>query len=65
MSSYDHLRTPFEQILKTGDSAKVDLMVDTPLKRGEYYLEVDMVKEKVAWFKDKGSKTILIPLTTN
>lgn len=63
--SYDHIRTPFDQILRTGDLAKVDLMVDIPIERGKYYLEVDIVKEKVAWFKDKGSKTILIPLTIN
>jgi hypothetical protein len=43
----------------------VDLMVNAPSKKGEYYIEVDIVKEKVAWFKNKDSKTILIPLSIN
>jgi hypothetical protein len=42
-----------------------DLMVRAPSPKGEYYVEVDIVKEKVTWFKNKGSKTVLIPLSVN
>ena len=52
-------------MIGTDDSVMVDLMVDAPSKKGDYYLEVDIVKEKVTWFKNKGSKTILIPLSIN
>ena len=65
MMEYDNIRTPFNKRIGTDESVMVDLMVNAPAKKGEYYLEVDMVKEKVAWFKNRGSKTILIPLSVN
>jgi len=65
MVEYDNIRTSFNKRMGTDESAMVDLMVNAPSKKGEYYLEVDIVKGKVAWFKNKGSKTILIPLSIN
>jgi membrane protease YdiL (CAAX protease family) len=65
MMEYDNIRTSFNRKIETDESVMVDLMVNAPPKKGEYYLEVDMVKEKVAWFKNKGSKTICIPLSIN
>jgi hypothetical protein len=65
MVQQDNIRTSFNKRIGTDESARVDLMVNAPSKKGEYYLEVDMVKEKVAWFKNKGSKTIRIPLSIN
>ena len=63
MMEYDNIRTSFNKRIGTDESVRVDLRVNAPSKTGEYYLEVDIVKEKVAWFKNKGSKTILIPLS--
>jgi hypothetical protein len=63
MVEYDNIRTSFHKTIETDVSVFVDLMVNAPSKKGDYYLEVDMVKEKVAWFKSKGSKTMLIPLS--
>jgi hypothetical protein len=65
MVEHDNIRTSFNKGIGTDESVMVNLMVNTPSKKGEYYLEVDMVKEKVAWFKNKGSKTICIPLSIN
>jgi len=65
MVQQDNIRTSFNKRIGTDESVRVDLMVNAPSKKGEYYLEVDMVKEKVAWFKNKGSKTICIPLSIN
>jgi hypothetical protein len=65
MVERDNIRTPFPMIMRTDDSALVDLSVHSPAKKGEYYLEVDVVKEMVVWFKDKGSKTIFIPLSVD
>ena len=62
---YDNIRTLFNKKIGTDESVMVDLMVKAPSKKGEYYLEVDIVKEKVAWFKNKGSKTALISLSIN
>jgi hypothetical protein len=65
MVEHDNIRTSFNKRIGTDESVKVDLMVDVPSEKGEYYLEVDIVKEKIAWFKNKGSKTIRIPLSIN
>jgi hypothetical protein len=65
MVEYDNIRTPFNKRIGMDESVMVDLMVNAPSKKGEYYIEVDIVKEKVAWFKNKGSKTIRIPLSIN
>jgi hypothetical protein len=62
MSEFENPRTLLETALRTGDSETVDLSAVAPSKPGKYYLEVDVVKEKVAWFKDRGSKTIRVPL---
>jgi hypothetical protein len=63
MLKYDNVRTPLPLTMRKDDSAFVDVTVYAPSKTEEYYLEVDVVKEKVTWFKKKGSKPILIPLS--
>jgi hypothetical protein len=65
MLEYDNIRTSFNKKIETDESMMVNLVVNSPSKKGEYYLEVDIVKEKVSWFKNKGSKTICIPLSIN
>jgi len=65
MMVYENNRTFFDKVMRAEDSARVDLIVFTPPKKGEYTLEVDVVKEKISWFKDKGTKTKRIPLTVN
>ena len=65
MMVYENNRTSFDKVMRSEDSARVDLIVYTPPKKGEYTLEVDVVKEKISWFKDKGTKTKRIPLTVN
>ena len=63
MVQYDNLRTPFPKVIRADESATVDLMIHAPPERGEYYLEVDIVKEKIRWFKSRDSKTVLIYLS--
>lgn len=43
--------------LAPGASASVTLQVTAPDEPGEYILELDMVQEQVAWFRDKGART--------
>jgi hypothetical protein len=62
---YDNVRTPFREKIQTNESTTVDLLVHVPGEKGDYYLEVDIVKEKVRWFKERGSKTVLIPISVN
>jgi hypothetical protein len=59
---YDNVRTPFSGKIRTDESTTINLIIHTPQEKGEYYLEVDIVKENVRWFKDRGSKTVFIPL---
>ncbi|MCM3871104.1 MAG: DUF916 domain-containing protein [Pyrinomonadaceae bacterium] len=43
--------------LKPGEEVEVPLQITAPKDPGEYILEVDMLQEQVAWFRDKGSAT--------
>lgn len=49
--------------LKSGEAADMTLQVTAPKDPGEYSLEVDMVQEQVAWFKEKGSPTAIAKVT--
>ena len=42
--------------LKPMEEVELSLIVNTPRKPGDYVLELDLVQEAVAWFKDKGSE---------
>ena len=64
MLAFENIRTPFSKAIDPGGATVVNLLVNVPPEAGEYCLEVDIVKEGVAWFKDKGSRTALIPLST-
>ena len=45
-------------------SAEVELrlIVTLPPTGGDYVLELDMVQEGVAWFKDRGSRAVTVPV---
>jgi len=45
MMEYDNIRTSFNKRIGTDESVRVDLRVNAPSKTGEYYLEVDIVKD--------------------
>lgn len=49
--------------LKPGEETEVPLTVTAPKEPGEYFLEVDLVQEQVAWFSDKGSPTARAKVT--
>jgi hypothetical protein len=50
-------RTALPRDLWPGESVTVELSIKAPVKPGEYVLEIDLVQEDVAFFKDKGSST--------
>ncbi|MEP9389424.1 CPBP family intramembrane glutamic endopeptidase [Mesorhizobium sp. KR9-304] len=66
--SWNNPMTPFETTVKPGETATVDIVVNSPLDGEQYYAEVDVVKQqvsgsrKVTLFKYKGSKSVLVPL---
>ncbi|MFC3771469.1 hypothetical protein [Paenibacillus sp. GCM10012303] len=56
MILFDNIRTDVTTI-KPGEVKDIPLKVIVPESQGDYYVEVDMVEENVAWFKDRGNKT--------
>jgi hypothetical protein len=50
-------RSTLPRDLWPGESTKVQLTVTAPATPGDYVLELDLVQEGVAFFKDKGSQT--------
>ena len=50
----ERLAQPFS--IGPGQEAEVVYAIIAPSKAGEYVVEIDMVQEMVAWFKDKGSQ---------
>lgn len=46
--------------LGPGQSVELPLTITAPLMAGEYILEIDAVQEGVAWFSERGSKTLRI-----
>ncbi len=59
----DDGRTQFRNDIHPGDEVELTLTVAAPRTPGAYLLELDMVQEGVAWFKDKGSQSCLVPVT--
>jgi hypothetical protein len=44
--------------LGPGEEVELPLVVTAPARPGEYQLELDMVQEQVAWFREKGSQPL-------
>lgn len=53
----DDGRTGLPVDLGPGEAVALDLKVTAPAKAGDYFLELDLVQEAVAWFKERGSPT--------
>jgi len=62
---WDNPRSAFNPSLPPGREQLVKLAVIAPEKTGTYRLEVDVVWEGVAWFKDKGNRTSTVSLMVN
>lgn len=51
-----------QQDLAPGEEVELPLVITAPPKPGEYTLELDMLQEQVAWFKEKGSETYKVKI---
>jgi hypothetical protein len=60
---WDNPRSHFYPVLSPGAEQLVDVGVVAPEAEGTYTLELDMVWEGIAWFKDKGNRTSTVTLT--
>jgi hypothetical protein len=61
---YDNPRTPLPGVVSPGRTVELSLRVKAPLERGDYRVEFDLVREGIAWFKDTGGDTLVLPLTS-
>jgi hypothetical protein len=62
MKQINDTRTELTHDLKPGEEIALSITVTAPAEPGDYLLELDMVQEHVAWFKDKGSPTCRVPV---
>lgn len=49
--------------LKPGEATDMRLQITAPKTPGEYIMDLDMVQEGVAWFREKGSTTTKLNVT--
>ena len=59
---FENPRTAIPQPVPPGEDVELSLRVKAPLKKGNYLIEVDLVREGLSWFKEAGSRTLVIPL---
>lgn len=59
----DDGRAQFRNDIQPREEVELTLTVAAPSTAGPYLLELDMVQEGVAWFKDRGSQTCVVPVT--
>jgi len=59
---FDDGRGPLPGPVGPGEAVEVDLVVWTPARPGPYVLELDLVQEEVAWFADRGSRALRLPI---
>ena len=63
ISQYDNRRFSIPQDILPGQKVDFPIAVMSPLQKGRYILEFDLLREGVSWFKDYGSKTLKVALT--
>ncbi len=59
---FDNPRFTLPKRVKPGQTIKMEVKLNAPLKIGKYILEFDIVREGITWFKNKKSKTLKINL---
>jgi len=59
---YDNRRFPLSEKVKPGHSIKMVIDLISPLEKGNYMLEFDLLKEGLFWFKTRGFSTSTINL---
>ena len=58
----DLLHQPLPRSVEPGESVETTASFSVPLKPGEYRLKLDLVKEHVCWFEQRGSAPLEITL---
>ena len=55
MLSYDNIRSTID-IIYPGETTNVAMSLKTPDEKGQYYVNIDIVRENNYWFEQKGNK---------
>jgi hypothetical protein len=63
INQYDNRRFSLPGDILPGQKFELTIAVKSPLHKGQYILEFDLLREGLSWFKDYGSKTLNITLT--
>jgi hypothetical protein len=58
---FENARFALPGRIAPGGTKALEVTVKAPLAAGRYYLEFDLVAEGLTWFKDGGSKTLVMP----
>jgi len=59
---HDYGRAGLERDISPGEYCPFSIALKSPSRRGEYELEIDMVNEGICWFKERGSRTVMVPM---
>ncbi len=54
---FEGKRTAFKNEVSPGETVEVEMIVETPEEPGSYILELDLVRERIAWFSRRGADT--------
>lgn len=59
---FDNQRFQLPETIGPDQEVEMTINIRSPLDKGKYILEFDMVREGLAWFKDYGSPTVKVSL---
>jgi hypothetical protein len=59
---YDNERAYLKSAVAPGETVSCDLIVEAPLEKGAYRLELDLVWEGVLWFRGIGDPAVSVDL---
>ncbi len=58
---FENARSALPEKIVPGSTGGLEVTVKAPFEAGRYHLEFDLVAEGLSWFKDGGSKTLVLP----
>jgi hypothetical protein len=62
---WENARARLPKAVNPGDRVEIELRIQAPMAPGDYFIELDMVSEEVAWFEDAGSATVVAALVVD
>jgi len=62
ISSIEHPRTDLPRAIPPGASVACTMDLVAPNEPGPYVIRIDLVHERVSWFRDRGFGSVIVPL---